>query len=144
MLALNGFGANEPLVREHLGPQVADALYYGSPNNTGEGIVWGTELGAATEHMGAYQGHASVAHPNGPLVTWGVVVNGAILVNRHGQRFGNEMVGYSEFAADVLSQPGGEAWEIFDEEVFEASRGTALRRGHRGRQGPSLRFPGGD
>ncbi len=126
LLALNGFGANRPMVREHLGTRVAEALYYGSPNNTGEGILWGVELGAATEHMGAYQGHASVAAPDGPLVTWGVVVNGAILVNRDGRRFGNEMVGYSEFAADVLSQPGGEAWEIFDEEVYEASRGTRL------------------
>lgn len=126
LLALNGFGGNGRMVLENLGRQVAEALYYGSPNNTGEGIAWGIELGAATEHMGAYQGHASVAHPDGPLVTWGVVVNGAILVNREGVRFGNEMVGYSEFAADVLSQPGGEAWEIFDEEVYEASRATRL------------------
>jgi fumarate reductase flavoprotein subunit len=126
LLALNGFGANERMVHEHLGAQVAGALYHGSPNNTGEGIAWGTKLGAATEHMGAYQGHASVACPDGPLVTWGVVVNGAILVNREGQRFGCETVGYSEFAADVLSQPDGEAWEIFDGEVYEASRGTRL------------------
>ncbi|MGH3146532.1 MAG: FAD-binding protein, partial [Rubrobacter sp.] len=54
------------------------------------------------------------------------VVNGAILVNRDGRRFGCETVGYSEFAAAVLSQPGGEAWEIFDEKVYEASRGTRL------------------
>ena len=127
LLALNGFGANERMVRHHLGARVADAVYYGSPNNTGEGIVWGADLGAATEHMGAYQGHASVAFPDGPLVTWGVVVNGAILINRHGRRFGNEMVGYSEFAAEVMSQPGAEAWEIFDEEVYEASRDTRLK-----------------
>jgi fumarate reductase flavoprotein subunit len=126
LLALNGFGGNGQMVREHLGRQVAEALYYGSPNNTSEGISWGIELEAATEHMGSYQGHAYVAHPDGPLVTWGVVVNGAILVNRDGRRFGNEMVGYSEFAANILSQPDGEAWEIFDEEVYEASRGTRL------------------
>ncbi len=126
LLTLNGFGGNEQMVREHLGRQVVEALYYGSPNNTGEGIAWGVELGAATEHMGAYQGHASVAYPDGPLVTWGVIVNGAILVNREGVRFGNEMVGYSEFAADVLSQAGGEAWEIFDGEVYEASQDTRL------------------
>ena len=59
-------------------------------------------------------------------MTWGVVVNGAILVNKDGRRFGNEMVGYSEFAADVLSQSEGEAWEIFDESVYEVSRGTRL------------------
>ncbi|WP_407691052.1 FAD-dependent oxidoreductase [Rubrobacter marinus] len=114
------------MVREYLGPEAASALYFGSPNNTGEGIRWGTELGAAVSCMGSYQGHASVAAPDGPLVTWGVVVNGAILVNREGRRFGHETVGYSEYAAAVLSQPGGEAWEVFDEEVFEASRETRL------------------
>jgi fumarate reductase flavoprotein subunit len=74
--------------------------------------------------MGSYQGHASVTAPDGPLVTWGVVVNGAILVNRDGERFGDETVGYSEYAGAVVAQPGGEAWEIFDERVYEASRGT--------------------
>lgn len=126
VLALNGFGADREMVAEYLGPEAAGALYFGSPNNTGEGIRWGMELGAAVGSMGSYQGHASVAAPDGPLVTWGVVVNGAILVNREGRRFGCETVGYSEYAAAVLSQPGGEAWEIFDEEVLEASRGTRL------------------
>ncbi len=126
ILALNGFGGNPGMVERYLGPAAAGALYFGSPNNTGEGIRWGMDLGAATEHMGSYQGHASVAAPDGPLVTWGVVVNGAILVNREGRRFGRETVGYSEFAGDVMAQPGGEAWEIFDEAVYETSRGTRL------------------
>ena len=124
ILALNGFGGNREMVEEYLGPEAAAALYYGSPNNTGEGIGWGIALGAATQHMGSYQGHASVAAPEGPLVTWGVVVNGAILVNRDGRRFGDETVGYSEYAGAVMVQPGSEAWEVFDEEVYEASRGT--------------------
>ena len=124
ILALNGFGGNREMVEEYLGSEAASALYYGSPNNTGEGIRWGMALGAATEHMGSYQGHASVATPDGPLVTWGVVVNGAILVNRNGERFGDETVGYSEYVGAVMAQSGGEAWEIFDERVYEASRGT--------------------
>src|SRR5215212_4033075 len=124
VLALNGFGGNREMVERCLGPEAAAALYYGSPNNTGEGIRWGVALGAATEHMGSYQGHASVAFPDGPLVTWAVVVNGAILVNRRGERFGCETVGYSEYAGAVMAQPGGEAWEIFDQEVYESSRGT--------------------
>ena len=124
ILALNGFGGNREMVEEYLGTEAASALYYGSSNNTGEGIRWGMSLGAATEHMGSYQGHASVAAPDGPLVTWGVVVNGAILVNRDGKRFGDETVGYSEYAGAVMSQPGNQAWEVFDEEIYEASRGT--------------------
>jgi fumarate reductase flavoprotein subunit len=124
VLALNGFGGNREMVERYLGPEAAAALYYGSPNNTGEGIRWGMALGAATAHMGSYQGHASVAAPDGPLVTWGVVVNGAMLVNREGRRFGCETVGYSEYAGAVMAQQGGEAWEIFDAEVYEASLGT--------------------
>ena len=124
ILALNGFGGNQEMVEEYLSPEAAAALYYGSPNNTGEGIRWGIALGAAIQQMGSYQGHASVAAPEGPLVTWGVVVNGAILVNRDGRRFGDETVGYSEYAGAVMAQPGSEAWEVFDEEVYEASRGT--------------------
>lgn len=124
VLALNGFGGDREMVERYLGSEAAAALYYGSPNNTGEGIRWGMALGAATAHMGSYQGHASVAFPDGPLVTWGVVVNGAILVNREGRRFGSEIVGYSEYAGAVMAQPGGEAWEIFDAEVYEASLGT--------------------
>ena len=124
ILALNGFGGDREMVEEYLGLEAAGALYYGSPNNTGEGIRWGIALGAATGHMSAYQGHASVAFPDGPLVTWGVVVNGAILVNRYGRRFGCETVGYSEYAGAVLAQPCGEAWEILDEGIYEASRGT--------------------
>jgi flavocytochrome c len=126
VLALNGFGGNREMVERYLGPEAAAALYYGSPNNTGEGILWGKALGAATVHMGSYQGHASVADPDGPLVTWGIVVNGAILVNSEGRRFGCETVGYSEYAAAVMAQPGGEAWAVFDEGVYEASRGTRL------------------
>ncbi len=124
VLALNGFGANRAMVREHLGPAVAEALYFGSPQNTGEGICWGIALGAETRHMTAYQGHASVAWPDGPLVTWAVVVNGAVMVNRDGRRFGDELVGYSEFTEAVLHQPGGDAWLIYDQTVHNRSLPT--------------------
>ena len=124
ILAGNGFAANDEMVEQYLGPEVAAALYFGAPGNTGEGIVWGMALGATTEHMNAYQGHGSVAVPDGPLVTWGLVTNGGIIVNREGRRFGDESRGYSEFAADVVAQPGEEAWEVFDQRVYDASRGT--------------------
>jgi flavocytochrome c len=124
VLALDGFGGDRGMVEKYLGPEAAAALYFGYPNNTGEGILWGMALGAQTVHMGSYQGHASVAAPDGPLVTWGVVVNGAILVNREGRRFGCETAGYSEFAGAVMAQSGGEAWEIFDRGVYRASLGT--------------------
>lgn len=124
ILALNGFAANQSMVEKHLGSEATAALYFGAPGNTGEGIRWGLSLGAAAEYMDAYQGHGSVAYPDGPLVTWGLVTNGAVLVNRQGRRFGDESGGYSEYAGHVISQPGGEAWEIFDGKIYAACRGT--------------------
>jgi fumarate reductase flavoprotein subunit len=93
---------------------MTDALYFGGEGNTGEGILWGLELGAAVAFMDAYQAHASVATPHGILITYALIMEGGFQVNREGKRFGNESSGYSEQALEVLGQPGGVAWDIYD------------------------------
>jgi fumarate reductase flavoprotein subunit len=116
LLASNGFAGNPAMVREHC-PEVADALYLGGEGSTGEAIRWGTALGGRTAYMDAYQGHATVATPHNALVTYAVVTEGGVLLNRHGQRFGDESSGYSEFAVRVLAQPDGLAWAVYDERI---------------------------
>jgi fumarate reductase flavoprotein subunit len=118
ILALNGFGANRDMVARYI-PEMADAYYFGHEGNTGEGIRWGRALGAELVHMTAYQGHGSVAHPHGTLVTWAVITLGGYQVNADGRRFVNEDHGYSEHAMDVLRQPGGTAVEIFDQPIYD-------------------------
>jgi len=118
ILALNGYGGNRQLVREHC-PEIADALYFGHGGNTGEALLWGRDLGAAADYLDAYQGHASVADGYGTLVTWATVMQGGFLVNLQGRRFGDESQGYSEFARVVLTQPDGLAWLLFDRRVFD-------------------------
>jgi fumarate reductase flavoprotein subunit len=122
LLACNGFGGAPEMVRRHI-PEMADALYFGHVGNQGDALVWGAELGAATEHMGAYQGHGSVAHPHGILITWALVMGGAIQVNREGRRFADESQGYSEQAVRVVGQPGGEAWIVHDERLHQIGMG---------------------
>lgn len=124
VLATNGFGANRSMVSKYMGEAVAQGLYLGSPLNNGEGILWAARAGASLERMGSYQGHATVVAPSGPLVTWGVVVNGGVLVDRQGERFGNELVGYSAYSERVMTLPDAEAIEIFPAASFEACRGT--------------------
>ena len=114
ILACNGYGGNPELVREHI-PDMSDALYFGHAGNQGDAVLWGRKLGAATRHLSGYQGHGSVAHPHGILVTWALMMEGGIQVNTDGVRFSNEHEGYSEQAGAVLSQPGGVAWNIYDE-----------------------------
>ena len=117
LLATNGFAADRDLVAEYC-PEIAVAEYFGAPGSTGDAIRWGRELGAAFGNMGAYQGYAAVAYPQGQLLSWTTLEKGGILVGRSGQRFGNEDLGYSGFAARVLGQ-GEFAWAIYDARIHQ-------------------------
>lgn len=121
VLACNGFGGNPELVRRYI-PDMAGALYFGHPGNRGDAVVWGDALGAQLSHLGAYQGHGSVATPHNILITWAVIMQGGIQVNGEGRRFCDETRGYSEQAAEVLRQPGGFAWSVFDARIAEVAR----------------------
>ena len=118
VLACSGFGGNPEMVRQHI-PEIADALYFGHTGNQGDAVRWGQALGAAVEHMGAYQGHGSVAVPHNVLITWALMMEGGIQVNAEGRRFSNEHLGYSEQCLPVLQQPGGVAWCIYDQRLHE-------------------------
>src|ERR1700719_3669309 len=121
MLACNGFGGNADLVRRSI-PEMAGALYFGHPGNRGDAVMWGEALGAKLAHLGAYQGHGSVATPHNILITWAVIMQGGIQVNRDGSRFCDESQGYSEQAAEVLRQPGAIAWSVFDGRIAAVAR----------------------
>jgi fumarate reductase flavoprotein subunit len=121
VLACNGYGGNKALVARHI-PELADALYFGHPGNQGDAALWGSALGAALEDMSGHQGHGSVAHPHGILITWATMMEGGFQVNVTGRRFSEETHGYSEQAAVVLAQPEGLAFSIFDERIAGIAR----------------------
>ena len=116
ILACNGFAGNADMVAQYC-PAMSDALYFGGEGNTGEGILWGMALGAEVAFMDAYQAHASVAMPHAILITYALIMEGGFQVNQEGYRFGDETSGYSEHALAVLAQPGGVAWDIYDERL---------------------------
>jgi fumarate reductase flavoprotein subunit len=121
ILACNGYGGNKALVAEHI-PALSAGLYFGHPGNQGDAILWGAALGAATRHLSGHQGHGSVAEPGGILISWATITAGGFQVNLHGERFSNEMCGYSEQAVVVLGQPGGVAWTVFDARIAGIAR----------------------
>ena len=121
ILACNGYGGDPALVAQHI-PELAGALYFGHPGNQGDAIRWGQALGAQPRHLSGHQGHGSVAHPIGILITWATITEGGVQVNTAGERFSNEMQGYSEQAAFVLRQPGAIAWTIFDQRIAATAR----------------------
>jgi fumarate reductase flavoprotein subunit len=117
LLAVNGFGASRPLVEQYC-PEIGGAQYFGARGSEGEAVYWGRELGAQLENMAAYQGYAAVADPHGSILTWTTIEKGGILLGENSRRFGNESLGYSGFAKEVLAQ-GKYAYAIFDQRIFE-------------------------
>ncbi|CCD96798.1 putative Fumarate reductase/succinate dehydrogenase flavoprotein [Bradyrhizobium sp. ORS 375] len=118
ILACSGYGGNPALVARHI-PQMASATYFGHVGNQGDALNWGEQLDGATRHLGGHQGHGSVAHPAGILISWATITEGGFQVNAKGERFSNEASGYSEQAANVLAQPDGIAWTIFDARIAD-------------------------
>lgn len=121
ILACNGYGGNRQLVAEHI-PSLSDATYFGHTGNQGDALLWGEALGAAPRHLNGHQGHGSVAHPAGILISWATITEGGFQVNARGERFSNEAKGYSEQAAEVLRQPDGLAWTVFDARIAAIAR----------------------
>lgn len=122
LLACNGFGGNAQMVRGLL-PEMAEATFGGHAGNDGSAVLWGMALGARLRDMGGYQGHGSWVTPQGALMTWAVMMEGGVQINREGRRFHDETQGYSEAAVHVLAQPGGIAWNVFDAPLLALARG---------------------
>ena len=118
VLACNGFGGNAELLRRYI-PDMEKANYFGHAGNQGDAIIWGEALGGACADLGAFQGHGSVAHPHGILISWALMMEGGIQVNLAGTRFSNEHEGYSEQGRRVMAQPDGLAWTVFDGRLHE-------------------------
>jgi fumarate reductase flavoprotein subunit len=121
VLACSGFGGNPELIRRHI-REMSKAIYFGHAGNRGDAILWGKKLGAKLAFMSGYQGHGSVAHPHGILITWAVITEGGFQVDAQGRRFANEATGYSEQAQAVLEKAQGMAFDIFDERIAGVAR----------------------
>jgi len=118
VLACNGYGGNPGLLERFI-PELAGMDYFGHTGNQGEAILWGEALGAELRDMGAFQGHGSVAHPHGVLITWALMMEGGIQVNLQGERFSNEHQGYSEQSVSVFAQPEHLAWNLYDKRLHQ-------------------------
>lgn len=122
VLATCGFGANREMVRRFI-PDMGESPYFGHEGDDGEGIQWGMELGAATADMAAFQGYGALSIESGVLVNYNIIMEGGIQVNARGERFSNELYDISGQSKQVLAQPNGVAWVVYD----ERRRQSALR-----------------
>jgi len=119
VIATNGYGANRELVAEHI-PEISGAHYHGGEYSRGDALRIGAAVGAASDYLDAYQGHAGLAAPSASLATWATVMHGGFLVNTAGERYGNETTGYSEYAAQSLAHAADGSFIIIDQRIYDA------------------------
>lgn len=115
VLAANGYAANRDLLAQWA-PELVDLEYFGAHGSTGEALEWGVALGGRLRNQAAFQGYAAVAYPHGSILSWTTQEKGGVLVDATGSRLGDEIVGYSGFAAEVV-QGTGPIWAVYDARI---------------------------
>lgn len=119
VLATGGFGGNAEMVVEYK----PDLAGFGSTNHsgaTGDGIEMMKKIGAAFVDMDQIQTHPTVNPKTQTMYTEGVRGNGAILVNKEGKRFVNELETRDVVSAAILEQTDKECYLLFDQAVRDS------------------------
>ena len=121
LLATGGFERNEEMRRRHQRPPIGTQWTTGATGNTGDGILAGLDLGAATGLMDDAWWGPSIPLPGGPYFCLAErSLPGCILVNGAGQRFVNESAPYVDavhamYEGNTPENPHIPAWLIFDQ-----------------------------
>ncbi|WP_300343187.1 flavocytochrome c [Fusobacterium sp.] len=118
VMATGGFGANSKMVAKYK-PELKDFGSTNSPAITGEGIAMVESVGGTLVDMAEIQTHPTVVHHNTAMITEAVRGEGAILVNRKGERFINELETRDVVSKAELAQDGKSAFLVFDESIRE-------------------------
>ncbi|MGI2039293.1 flavocytochrome c [Shewanella frigidimarina] len=116
ILATGGFAKNNERVAK-LDPSLKGFISTNQPGAVGDGLDVAENAGGALKDMQYIQAHPTLSVKGGVMVTEAVRGNGAILVNREGKRFVNEITTRDKASAAILAQTGKSAYLIFDDSV---------------------------
>ena len=121
VLATGGFGYDTKRMAA-IDPRLAKLKVVVSPGHTGDGHRMAETLGAFFRHMElAYIRPTIGIHLSSRSAKTALLAywDGAIVVNKLGNRFVNESVENRSIGTATLDQPDQVAYEIFDQKVFE-------------------------
>lgn len=124
VLASGGLGSNPDLILKYR-PDLEGYVTTNQPGATGDGYVMAEAVGAELIQMDQIQIHPTVEQETSTLIAEGVRGGGAILVNSEGRRFFDEMSTRDKVSAAELEQPGGFAWVVFDQTVYDNNKAVA-------------------
>ena len=129
ILATGGFGGSTQLLERYVSPNASTMLRRANPHSTGDGLLAGLAVGAATSSdMAGFYGHTMPISPDLPPSEWTSVTQyasgDAILVNEQGKRFFDESASLADERAPmaIVDQPGGRAFLVVDRAIYEDGR----------------------
>ena len=121
--AAGGFGANNELVSKYV-PRLKGFATTNHPGATGDGLVLAEKAGAQLIDITEIQTHPTVVPKVGEMITEAVRGNGAILINKDGKRFFNELNTRDAVSAAILKQKDGVAYLFFDSDMQKSLKAT--------------------
>lgn len=127
VIASGGFGANDEMTNK-FDKEIDDKiLSTNSPGATGDGIIMAEKLGANTVGMESIQLYPICDVDTGKLLYVGDtrLVGGALLVNKEGKRFVEELGTRREISLAIKAQTGNVGYLIWDE-VSSEKTGTIV------------------
>lgn len=124
VLATGGFGANSEMVVKYR-PELEGFSTTNHAGATGSGIVMAQEAGADLMQIEQIQIHPTTDPETGYLFTEGLRGDGAILINKEGKRFTDELLTRDVVSQNILKQTDKMAYLITNQEMVDENASLA-------------------
>lgn len=124
VLTTGGFGANKKMLYDNDKEVDDKILSTNSPGSTGDGIKMAQAIGADVVDMNQIQLYPVCDVETGKLLYTGDtrLVGGAIIVNKEGKRFVEELGTRREISMGIKAQTDSVAYQIWDEDSMQKSK----------------------
>ena len=120
IIASGGFGANSEMVVGYR-PDLAGFVTTNASTIQGDGIRMVQEIGGDVVDVDQIQIHPTVEQNTSALITEGLRGDGAILVNKEGLRFTDEVGTRDKVSADIIAQTDSTSYLIIDQKMVDES-----------------------
>lgn len=127
IIATGGFGSNPDMITKYR-PDLEGYVSTNAPTITGDLIPLLEDIGADFVDLEQIQVHPTVVQKDGALISESLRGDGAILLNKYGQRFCDEMNTRDVVSAHISEQDDSYAWLIADQKMADES--TVVEKYH--------------
>ncbi|MBR3350321.1 MAG: flavocytochrome c, partial [Solobacterium sp.] len=127
IIANGGFGSNPDMITKYR-PDLEGYVSTNAPTITGDLIPLLEDIGADFVDLEQIQVHPTVVQKDGALISESLRGDGAILLNKYGKRFCDEMNTRDVVSAHISEQDDSYAWLIADQKMADES--TVVEKYH--------------